>query len=321
QRLPPPAYDLGDRSRPAHAHAGPDARVSTGASRHRRTDGRPAAARAGFGSRLAPLPASGRRPPCVCRRTRLHRGGLLARQRYHHPVDGGPVHQRRDPVRPRPADGDHPAAVSRDKCGAALRKSTCRWHRQYHSLVRAGTGRRGHWPAAGRTWTVSPGNAARPCRIPGGTAAVARRAHPGRGHRARGECPGRSGCLPDLRPARTRTDPGRPDASAYAGAGSGARPLLLILVDGRSLMNSGLLPRILVGAIVAGALLGALLAFDRPESFAATQTTDDAYVQADFTVIAPQVAGVISQVAVEDNQAVAAGAALVSIDDRKLTIA
>jgi len=86
-------------------------------------------------------------------------------------------------------------------------------------------------------------------------------------------------------------------------------------------MNSGLLPRILVGAIVAGALLGALLAFDRPESFAATQTTDDAYVQADFTVIAPQVAGVISQVAVEDNQAVAAGAALVSIDDRKLTIA
>jgi membrane fusion protein, multidrug efflux system len=44
--------------------------------------------------------------------------------------------------------------------------------------------------------------------------------------------------------------------------------------------------------------------------------TDDAYVQADNTLIAPRVSGYISEVAVTDNQPVRAGQVLARIDDR-----
>ena len=46
------------------------------------------------------------------------------------------------------------------------------------------------------------------------------------------------------------------------------------------------------------------------------ESTDDAYVGGDVTVIAPQVAGFIANVAVTDNQAVRAGDLLVRLDDR-----
>ena len=46
------------------------------------------------------------------------------------------------------------------------------------------------------------------------------------------------------------------------------------------------------------------------------ESTDDAYVGGDVTVIAPRVAGIIAQVAVTDNQTVHAGDLLVRIDDR-----
>jgi membrane fusion protein (multidrug efflux system) len=46
------------------------------------------------------------------------------------------------------------------------------------------------------------------------------------------------------------------------------------------------------------------------------ETTDDAYVGGDITVIAPKVAGFIGQVAVADNQEVHAGDLLVRLDDR-----
>lgn len=46
------------------------------------------------------------------------------------------------------------------------------------------------------------------------------------------------------------------------------------------------------------------------------ESTDDAYVGGDITVIAPKVAGFIAEVAVADNQAVHAGDLLVRLDDR-----
>ena len=46
------------------------------------------------------------------------------------------------------------------------------------------------------------------------------------------------------------------------------------------------------------------------------ETTDDAYVGGEVTVIAPKVAGLIAQVSVTDNQAVRAGDLLVKLDDR-----
>lgn len=47
-----------------------------------------------------------------------------------------------------------------------------------------------------------------------------------------------------------------------------------------------------------------------------TEVTNDAYVTADFTLVAPRVAGQVSDVLVSDNQAVKAGQLLVRIDDR-----
>jgi membrane fusion protein, multidrug efflux system len=46
------------------------------------------------------------------------------------------------------------------------------------------------------------------------------------------------------------------------------------------------------------------------------ESTDDAYVQADSTIIAPKVSGYLSQVLVEDNQLVKAAQPLAKIDDR-----
>jgi membrane fusion protein (multidrug efflux system) len=46
------------------------------------------------------------------------------------------------------------------------------------------------------------------------------------------------------------------------------------------------------------------------------ESTDDAYVQADYTTIAPKVSGYIAAVRVEDNQPVKAGQILATIDDR-----
>jgi len=46
------------------------------------------------------------------------------------------------------------------------------------------------------------------------------------------------------------------------------------------------------------------------------ESTDDAYVKADFTVIAPKVAGYIADVLVADNEQVKAGQVLAHIDDR-----
>ena len=79
--------------------------------------------------------------------------------------------------------------------------------------------------------------------------------------------------------------------------------------------------RVIAGIVIAAVLAAAWLILDRPESGAARQGTDDAYVQADATVVAPQVAGLISRVAVADNQEVRAGAPLVELDDRALRIA
>ena len=83
------------------------------------------------------------------------------------------------------------------------------------------------------------------------------------------------------------------------------------------------LPRfpLVAGAVAVAAAIAAGWWFNHPDSDAAQQSTDDAYVQADFTTIAPQIAGVVASLNVSDHQAVAAGAPLLSIDDRELRIA
>jgi membrane fusion protein (multidrug efflux system) len=51
------------------------------------------------------------------------------------------------------------------------------------------------------------------------------------------------------------------------------------------------------------------------------QSTDNAYVQADFTTVSPKISGYIAEVLVEDNKKVAAGQILARIDDRDFRVA
>src|SRR6202165_6083973 len=51
------------------------------------------------------------------------------------------------------------------------------------------------------------------------------------------------------------------------------------------------------------------------------ESTDDAYVKADSTIVAPKVSGYIADVIVNDNQSVRAGQFLARIDDRDLRTA
>jgi membrane fusion protein (multidrug efflux system) len=66
---------------------------------------------------------------------------------------------------------------------------------------------------------------------------------------------------------------------------------------------------------------GLVLYLNRPESSGSSQTTDDAYVEADFTVVAPQVSGTVDAVLVQDNQQVKQGELLATIDPRDFSIA
>ena len=68
-------------------------------------------------------------------------------------------------------------------------------------------------------------------------------------------------------------------------------------------------------AAVAGVLL-VLWAWRLPPFTSAVQRTDNAYVRGQVTVIAPQTAGYVTQVEVQDFQTVRAGQVLATIDDR-----
>jgi len=60
---------------------------------------------------------------------------------------------------------------------------------------------------------------------------------------------------------------------------------------------------------------------NRPESSASTQTTNDAYVMADFTMVAPQVSGLVDKVLIADNKRVQKGQLLATLDDRDSVVA
>ncbi|BBQ03046.1 secretion protein (plasmid) [Burkholderia sp. SFA1] len=87
-------------------------------------------------------------------------------------------------------------------------------------------------------------------------------------------------------------------------------------------MNAIMKKWIVVGAVVVVAAIGTIALFRVAGLFErGMQSTDDAYITADFTLVAPKVSGLISNVAVEDNQHVRAGDLLASIDDRDYQVA
>ncbi len=79
--------------------------------------------------------------------------------------------------------------------------------------------------------------------------------------------------------------------------------------------------KITVAVALLSVLVGGTYLLNHHESSDSTQTTDDAYVEADFTTVAPQVSGNVSRVLIEDNQVVKAGDLLVTIDDRDFVVA
>ena len=76
-------------------------------------------------------------------------------------------------------------------------------------------------------------------------------------------------------------------------------------------------------AVAAALAVGVLVYLAMPGLFGqrTEQTTNDAFVSADYTLVVPRVAGFIKQVLVEDNQQVKAGQLLALIDDRDLRAA
>jgi membrane fusion protein (multidrug efflux system) len=79
--------------------------------------------------------------------------------------------------------------------------------------------------------------------------------------------------------------------------------------------------RIISAMLLCAVAIGGVLYLNRPESNASVQSTDDAYVQADFTTVAPQVSGMVDKVLIEDNQLVKNGQLLATIDDRDFVVA
>jgi len=81
--------------------------------------------------------------------------------------------------------------------------------------------------------------------------------------------------------------------------------------------NRSTLKRIALGtaAIIAIAAAGHF-GYDYMTVGRYLESTDDAYVKADFTVVAPKISGYINNVLVQDNQRVKAGQALAWIDNR-----
>ncbi|OZI45289.1 HlyD family secretion protein [Bordetella genomosp. 4] len=74
------------------------------------------------------------------------------------------------------------------------------------------------------------------------------------------------------------------------------------------------------GILIAAAVIAAIV-INRPEASASSQSTDDAYIRADITSVAPQVAGLVTHVLVEENETVKTGQLLARIDDRDYELA
>jgi membrane fusion protein (multidrug efflux system) len=79
----------------------------------------------------------------------------------------------------------------------------------------------------------------------------------------------------------------------------------------RKVLKTALMGTAALAVVAAGTVYGVY--YERTGQY--LEATDDAYLQADYTTIAPKVSGYIAQVLVEDNQPVAAGQTLARIDD------
>jgi membrane fusion protein (multidrug efflux system) len=82
--------------------------------------------------------------------------------------------------------------------------------------------------------------------------------------------------------------------------------------SGRKLLKRG----IIGAALLAGAAFAGDFGYDYWTTGRFIESTDDAYVKADYTTIAPKISGYIAEVLVKDNDQVKAGQVLARVDDR-----
>jgi membrane fusion protein (multidrug efflux system) len=103
---------------------------------------------------------------------------------------------------------------------------------------------------------------------------------------------------------------------------STARANLNASLEQKVFMTTQSKQKVAVG-VAAAMVVGVLIYLVAPGLFGkrTQQSTNDAFVSADFTLVAPRVAGFIKEVLVEDNQQVKAGQLLALIDDRDLRAA
>jgi len=87
-----------------------------------------------------------------------------------------------------------------------------------------------------------------------------------------------------------------------------AKPRIREKLDLRRVLTAGIVVMLAVGAGFYG--------YDWLASGRFIESTNDAYVGGEVTIVAPKVAGFVARVAVTDNQAVHAGDLLVKLDDR-----
>ena len=78
--------------------------------------------------------------------------------------------------------------------------------------------------------------------------------------------------------------------------------------------------KITSAALLLLIIIASVFLFNGTESGSRYQSTEDAYVHADFTMVAPRINGQIDQVPVSENQAVQQGDLLFTIDDRDFVI-
>lgn len=79
--------------------------------------------------------------------------------------------------------------------------------------------------------------------------------------------------------------------------------------------------KISVAVLLAAVVAGSAYSYSYGEGHGPRQSTDDAYVTADYTLVAPKVAGNVAEVLVEDHQPVKKGQLLARIDDRDYVVA
>lgn len=103
-----------------------------------------------------------------------------------------------------------------------------------------------------------------------------------------------------------------PAAEAPQGPTVGTPATVAAARTGRKLVKRGML----AAALLAGVAFGADFGYRYWTVGRFIESTDDAYVKADYTTIAPKVAGYIKDVLVNDNDTVKTGQVLARIDDR-----